>query len=250
MNVKEFMVKFARQIADDNSYGYSNDWPNNRFFVDNTPKDGDCGAFCSAVLNEGLKQIGITETRYYEPQGGWSIYNEEYLLKYCDRYNYNDTRNEPADILINGGHTVMITATDPDYITHARNDDDGKSGDWTTGKEIVTQRLYDGGWHYIYRLKDKYNKEITGPEPEKKEYVEETEKIMKKLEILKKGSTGNQVKNLQGLLNVWLTRTEPLVIDGIFGEITEDRLKLYQSIQGLSADGVCGEMTWNDILIN
>ena len=56
MNVKEYICVFAKQIADDNKYGYNNNYPNNKFFDDATPYDGDCGAFCSAVLNEGLKQ--------------------------------------------------------------------------------------------------------------------------------------------------------------------------------------------------
>ena len=247
MTVKEYMIATALNTAADNRYGYSNAWPQNRF-DDDTPYDGDCGAFCSFCLNEALKQIGINSGEYYEPQGGWNIYNEAYLLKYCDRYGYEDTRNEPGDILINGGHTVMITSTDPDKITHASNDYDGMSGD-SSGQEIRTQNLYDGGWHYIYRLKDEYNREIGSPDTEKT-HIKDTEGIMNELEILKLGSTGNQVKNLQGLLNVWMTSGEPLVVDGIFGKYTETRLKHYQYIQDLKADGVCGRDTWEDLLLN
>ena len=241
MTVKEFMVNLAKQIATNDKYGYSNDWPNNRFGDDATPYDGDCGAFCSYVLNQGLKQIGINSSEYYEPQGGWDIYNEAYLLKYCDRYDYNNTRNECADILISGGHTVMITGVDPDYITHAANDYDGRSGDGNS-QEIRTQRLYDGGWHYIYRLKDKYNKEIK---------EKETETTTVKVKVLREGDTGNEVKTLQCLLNLWTTQSGelyPIYTDGIFGPATAERLKLYQRLQGLEPDAVCGQKTWTDIL--
>ena len=57
-----------------------------------------------------------------------------------------------------------------------------------------------------------------------------------------------QVKNLQGLLNVWVP-ANPLKVDGQFGEYTEDKLKIYQNVQGLTVDGVCGPVTWADILI-
>lgn len=243
MKVKEYMVKLAEEIAANNKYGYSNDWPNNRFFIDSTPYDGDCGAFCSAVLNKALEQIGIKETRYYEPQGGWDIYNEEYLLKYCNRYKYSDVRNQAADILINGGHTVMVTAVDPDYICHAANDYDGKSGD-SSGNEIRRQKLYDGGWHYLYRLKDEYNKEIKDKTPE--DVYKEI-----KIRVLKKGMSGDDVKCLQALLNLWTTQSgenPPIAVDGYFGDETEERTKLYQTLQGLYVDGVAGQFTWTDIL--
>jgi len=241
----EYIAKIAKEIAADNRYGYSNDWPNNRFSDDpndKTPKDGDCGAFMSYCLNMLLKLLGINSREYFEPQGGWSIYNEAYLLKYCNRYNYEDVRNKVGDILVSGGHTVMITAVDPDYITHAANDYDGRSGD-SGGSEIRTQRLYDGGWHYIYRLKDKYNIDL-----DKKEESEDID-IMAALKKLYKGCEGMQVKNLQALLNVWV-RKDPLLIDGIFGDLTEEKLKIYQKAQGLTVTGICDIITWNDILTN
>ena len=247
MYSNEYMADLAKKIAADNTFGYSNDWPFNRFYDDpndKTPKDGDCGAFMSFLLNMLLKLLGIKSTEYFEPQGGWSIYNEAYLKKYCNRYNYEDMRNKIGDILVSGGHTVMITGVDPDYITHAANDYDGKSGD-SSGREIRTERLYDGGWHYIYRLKPEYNVEL---DPEPSPDPEQEDEIMTKLHTLYKGCTGMQVKNLQGLLNVWVP-ANPLKVDGQFGEYTEDKLKIYQNVQGLTVDGVCGPVTWADILI-
>lgn len=235
MTVAEYMANLALQMAANDKYGYSNKWPENRF-DDNTPYDGDCGAFVSFCLNSALEQIGISEHQYYEPQGGYNIYNEAYLLKYCERYFYGSRELRRGDIIISGGHTVMVTRTDPDYVTHASMDYDGKTGD-SSGREIRTERLYNSDWHYVYRLREKFNKEISGD-------------IMGKLETLKKGSTGNQVKNLQALLNLWLTSEEPLITDGIFGDNTEAHLRLYQSIQHLEVDGICGHYTWEDILLN
>lgn len=66
---------------------------------------------------------------------------------------------------------------------------------------------------------------------------------------IKRGSTGNCVKNLQALLNLWMNKETPLKIDGQFGALTETRLKQYQKIQKLYVDGICGEKTWADILV-
>lgn len=246
MNVKQWMANYAIEYAKDNSHGYTNDYPENQWW---RGLDVDCGSFMSKCLHEALLKIGVnTGYQYFEPQGGWSIYNETFLRKYCDRYNYSDVRNQVGDILVSGGHTVMITAVNPDYITHAANDYDGRTGD-SSGNEIRTQKLYDGGWHYIYRLKDQYNKDIDSGS-----HVEPTEgdEIMTKLSTLKKGSTGNQVKNLQALLNLWTTQSgkyRDIEVDGYFGNATEARLKAYQNLQGLVADGICGPKTWADILL-
>lgn len=70
-----------------------------------------------------------------------------------------------------------------------------------------------------------------------------------KIKTLKKGSSGNEVKNLQALLNVWLSKTPKLIVDGVFGSVTEEHLKAYQKAQGLYVDGICGEKTWADILV-
>ena len=53
---------------------------------------------------------------------------------------------------------------------------------------------------------------------------------------LKLGSRGSDVRTLQRYLN--------LAVDGIFGPITEETVKLYQKSKGLIPDGVVGPKTW------
>lgn len=53
---------------------------------------------------------------------------------------------------------------------------------------------------------------------------------------LKKGSKGNEVKELQGLLHIFQ--------DGIFGAITEEAVKEFQRANGLTPDGIVGDKTW------
>lgn len=56
------------------------------------------------------------------------------------------------------------------------------------------------------------------------------------MKILKKGSKGDEVKQLQALLGVDQ--------DGIFGSATENAVKSFQSSHGLTVDGIVGEKTW------
>ena len=57
------------------------------------------------------------------------------------------------------------------------------------------------------------------------------------MEIIKKGSKGESVKNLQKALGI--------VADGIFGESTESAVKKFQSKAGLTPDGIVGAKTWD-----
>ncbi|CAB4159392.1 COG3179 Predicted chitinase [uncultured Caudovirales phage] len=57
--------------------------------------------------------------------------------------------------------------------------------------------------------------------------------------LLKKGSTGDDVKRLQEKLGV-----EPI---GTFGPKTEDAVKAWQKKNGLTADGIVGESTWKKL---
>ena len=61
----------------------------------------------------------------------------------------------------------------------------------------------------------------------------------KTMEIIKKGSKCEAVKNIQKALGI--------AVDGIFGANTEDAVKKFQSKNGLKPDGIVGEMTWEAI---
>ena len=56
---------------------------------------------------------------------------------------------------------------------------------------------------------------------------------------LKKGSKGAEVKILQQKLN--------LMDDGIFGSLTEEAVKEFQKNNGLTADGIVGQKTWDKL---
>ncbi len=68
--------------------------------------------------------------------------------------------------------------------------------------------------------------------------------------ILRRGSRGSNVSSLQYYINVIANGTgfiPSVTIDGIFGSDTENAVRQFQSLYGLSVDGLVGPSTWNTI---
>ena len=63
--------------------------------------------------------------------------------------------------------------------------------------------------------------------------------------IVKNGTRGQIAKSVQALLNI---HGAGLTVDGIFGPKSVAALKTYQISQNLTADGICGEKTWNKLI--
>lgn len=63
---------------------------------------------------------------------------------------------------------------------------------------------------------------------------------------LKAGSTGENVRTLQYLLN---HRGASLAVDGSFGAATKAALKSFQQSKGLTADGIAGDQTWTKLVV-
>ena len=59
------------------------------------------------------------------------------------------------------------------------------------------------------------------------------------------GSEGPVVRELQQALNKQYPSLPQLVEDGIFGPKTEDRVKHFQRLNGITVDGIVGPITWN-----
>jgi len=57
------------------------------------------------------------------------------------------------------------------------------------------------------------------------------------------GSSGPTVRNLQEMLNVAIPFPPMLILDGIFGPKTNQRVVAFQKQAGLVADGVVGPVT-------
>lgn len=67
-----------------------------------------------------------------------------------------------------------------------------------------------------------------------------------KLNVLKKGSKGKDVKALQTLLNGYNFNCGK--VDGDFGSQTDNAVRAYQKAKGLGVDGSVGPATWSALL--
>ena len=109
-------------------------------------------------------------------------------------------------------------------------------GTLVKGKNVTWHRMYasttcPGDYllskmDYIVNEANKINKNTPDPKPSK----------LNLTRLLKKGSTGTAVKNLQKALG-------GLDVDGIFGAKTEAKVKAFQKSKKLTADGLVGKNT-------
>ena len=60
------------------------------------------------------------------------------------------------------------------------------------------------------------------------------------------GSTGEDVKNLQVVLNATVADNS-LVVDGVFGNLIKEAVMAFQKEYGLTIDGIVGSQTWNKL---
>ncbi len=71
--------------------------------------------------------------------------------------------------------------------------------------------------------------------------------------VLKEGSSGNSVKELQYylyLLSAYYQTIPIISYDGIFGQRTKEAVAAYQKLKELIVDGVVGRITWSSIYSN
>lgn len=70
--------------------------------------------------------------------------------------------------------------------------------------------------------------------------------IPPKRPTLVKGSRGGYVRDIQRVLNRWYPNIRPLLTeDGIFGPMTESRVKYFQGRAKITVDGIVGPQTWH-----
>lgn len=66
------------------------------------------------------------------------------------------------------------------------------------------------------------------------------------MRVLRRGAQGDEVKLLQERLVG--AGAGPIVIDGVFGEMTESAVRLFQGANALEQDGIVGPATWGVLL--
>lgn len=63
---------------------------------------------------------------------------------------------------------------------------------------------------------------------------------------IKKGSSGSAVRQAQCYLNSSLTGDD-LLVDGVFGPVTDAAVRRFQGCADITVDGICGAQTWSHL---
>jgi len=64
--------------------------------------------------------------------------------------------------------------------------------------------------------------------------------------LTQEGSKGEDVRTVQYLL---MQHGHPLSVDGMFGPLTKGAVEAFQAAQGLAADGIVGDQTWPQLIV-
>lgn len=235
MKKAELACKYAIEIANDDSHGYSqyNRW--------GTP-DYDCSSLvitCYEKAGVPVKLNGATYTGNMLSaflKSGFKIVDNNNLQK--------------GDILLNvQNHTAIYIGNNKIVqATIAENGTiNGQPGD-QTGKEIGIYNYYNYPWDYILRYIEKENDSSNVP-VDKTEFMyysigKDTET---KMPMLKQGDYGSAVIAMQSALNYHGFLYKEFVTGG-FGIETDTALRNFQKVHKLEIDGVCGAITWNELM--
>ena len=185
------------------------------------------------------------------PLGAGCIYSAQYYQQ-KGRYDKNPKVGDQVFFQTGGqiGHTgIVVEVTDSNIMTV-----EGNSSDQVRKNTYLRSNSYIAGYgHPLYSDTSSALAEtpepVTVPDPKPTSIT-----CIVSIPQLKKGATGNAVKNAQTLLiakgypcggKVTAGRENA---DGDFGPITERSVKNFQTQARLTADGVVGAATWKALL--
>ena len=134
-------------------------------------------------------------------------------------------------------HTGIVRKVDSSKVYTVEGNTSGASGVVANGGGVC-KKVYPLNYYRIYG----YGRPAYDEEKE-----EATVNI--ELNVLRKGSEGEQVEALQRLLSTHgynLGSKNPF--DGDFGSKTDAAVKAYQKAKGLTVDGIVGAETWGSLL--
>ncbi len=232
MTRPELAVKYAVEIAEDNSHGYSQ---SNRWGT-----DYDCSSLvitCYEKAGVPVKTNGATYTGNMLQaflQSGFKI--ADYPL-------------EIGDVLLNVQHHTAIYIGDNKIVQATIAETGtvhGQPGD-QTGKEIGIYNYYNFPWDYILRYVDTPQEKPQKPLNIEYMYYSLGKDAETEMPILRSTDYGSAVIAMQSALNYhgFLARDK---VTGGFGTETEKALKEFQKIHKLEIDGICGAKTWNELM--
>jgi putative peptidoglycan binding protein len=96
------------------------------------------------------------------------------------------------------------------------------------GSGPMAEKYADDAMEKLARWRDRFGRAAPSPSPDP---------------VLRLGSRGPAVAELQRVLNAWYPNDVRIAVDGVFGPATEAAVRLCQSLAGITVDGVVGPQT-------
>lgn len=234
MTIPEAAVKWAVNIANDQSHGYSQQsrWGN---------PDYDCSSFAISAYKSAGVPIDTSVVNY---TGNMSNLKKYGFTDVTSKVNLNTQKGlQPGDILYyhksgNIGHTAIYIGDG--QIVHARGQSYGSSAPGDQGTEIAVTPYYRGSWQHVLRYTGKEPAKDTSQSgvnaPASTVTVKKRYPVSTTLPIVKYGDIGRAVKVWQTIIGV--------EADGEFGKNTLAATLQFQRAFGLEDDGEVGKNTW------
>lgn len=229
----EDAVKLAVQMASDNSHGYSQ---SNRW-----GPDYDCSSFIIYVW----QSVGVPVKANGASYTGNML--SAFLQSGFKTISPVFDSLQPGDVLLNVIHHTAMYIGDGKIVqaTIAETGTvNGTEGD-QTGKEIGIFPYYDYPWDHVLRYVEQEAVQVITDEWEYISYSENACKATQMPQIWK-GDYGPAVSAMQGALKYHGFYKGQ--VTGGFGLETLSALKAFQSKHKLETDGICGPLTWNELM--
>lgn len=196
----------------------------------------------AAVAQDVICQTG--------PYGAGCLYSMNY---YKTAGRFHSSNPQPGDQIFFGAktdpsHTGIVVEVKDGKVYTVEGNTSSASGVVANGGGVFKKSYSINSSRIAGYGRPKYSVEAATSSKYAVETITTTGVCTVELNVLRKGSNGNQVKALQQLLigNGFLCGFTGA--DGDFGSNTDSALRKYQKKNGLVSDGIAGQKTWGKLL--
>lgn len=229
MGVIEDAVAWAIETAKDQSHGYSQ--------ADRWGPDYDCSSFVIQAFQQAgvsLREAGASYTGNMRgPMIACGFVDVTYSIGLASGYGL-----QPGDVLLNySAHTCL--AIGGGKVANCRTDEGHPQSGDQSGNEIRIQSYWNFPWDCVLRYKGTHiGSNVTGPNIPASSGGSSSPRS-----TLKQGMRGDDVRDLQNLLQDAGYSVGRAGADGVFGSDTFRAVAAFQEDHGLEVDGIAGRET-------